>query len=45
MTHVNFLVHRPLFSETHTDRKDKFVIDIYIYIYINDKKCNMIWVK
>ena len=39
MTHVNFLVHRPLVSETQTDRQtdrqDKFVIDIYMYIYIN----------
>ena len=34
MTHVNFLLHRLLFSETHTDRQDKFIIDIYIYIYI-----------
>ena len=24
MTHVNFLVHRPLVSETQTDRQDKF---------------------
>ena len=30
MTHVNFLLHRLLFSETQTDRQDKFVIDIYI---------------
>ena len=38
MTHVNFLLHRLLVSETQTDiqtyRQDKFVIDIYIYIYI-----------
>ena len=34
MTHVNFLVHRLLVSETQTDRQDKFVIDIYIDIYI-----------
>ena len=27
MTHVIFLLHRLLFSETHTDRQDKFVID------------------
>ena len=33
MTHVNFLLHRLLLRETHTDRQDKFVIDIYIYIY------------
>ena len=37
MTHVNFLFHRLLVSETQTDRQtdrqDKFVIDIYIYIY------------
>ena len=36
MTHVNFLFHRLLVSETQTDRQtdrqDKFVIDIYIYI-------------
>ena len=32
MTHVNFLFHRPLVSETQTDRQDKFVIYIYIYI-------------
>ena len=28
MTHVNFLLHRLLFSETQTDRQDKFVIDV-----------------
>ena len=33
MTHVNFLFHRLLVSKTHTDRQDKFVIDIYVYIY------------
>ena len=33
MTHVNFLFHRLLVSETQTDRQDKFVIDIYIYIH------------
>ena len=27
MTHVNFLFHKLLVSETHTDRQDKFVID------------------
>ena len=32
MTHVNFLVHRLLVSETQTDRQDKFVTDIYLYI-------------
>ena len=30
MTHVIFLLHRLLFSETHTDRQDKFVIDAYL---------------
>merc|ERR1739842_164320 len=31
-THVNFLFHRLLVSETHTDRQDKFVIDIYFFL-------------
>ena len=36
MTHVNFLFHRLLVSETHTDRQDKFVIDIQVnYKHIN----------
>ena len=35
MTHVNFLVHRLLVSETQTDRQLKCIIDINICIYIN----------
>ena len=31
MTHVIFLFHRLLVSETQTDRQDKYVIDIHIY--------------
>ena len=34
MNQINILFHRLLFSETQTDRQDKFVIDIYIYTYI-----------
>ena len=38
MTHDNFLFHRPLVSDTQTDRQtdrqDKYIIDIYIFIYI-----------
>ena len=47
MTHVNFLLHRLLFSETQTDRQDKSVIDVYIkyiiyiliYISITNLSC------
>ena len=34
MTHVNFLLHRLLVSETQTDRQDKVVIYIYIHLYV-----------
>ena len=33
MTHVNFLFHKLLVSETQTDRQDNCIIDIYINIY------------
>ena len=33
-----FLLHRLLFSETQTDRQDKFVIDMYIYINVYEQK-------
>ena len=49
MTHVNFLFHRLLVSETQTDRQtdrqDKFVKDIYIYRYISITilSCLSVW--
>ena len=34
MTHVNFLLHRLLVSETQTDRQTRQICNRYIHIYI-----------